>query len=275
MSFELKLTDTGTSKIANAITSGVPIDITHVAWGDSDGALLTKASLALGNEILRRGIESENSLGGEITVEVSIPATIGGFYIRELGLFDTDGDMIAFANFPETYKPTLVEVGSVGMQFTLKLLVSDVDAITIQSPGKIYHKWLGWFSNFPTVDADGDTLSGGESFWHIALEKMYIYSSYSLSWFAPIDRVTSEADVVQTSNVDASAGPVSRTLPLSPVDGEVRRFNDYTYSAGANNITIQRNGNLINDVDADYVMRYDGASLTLQYVGLTGNWMIV
>lgn len=112
--FYTLLTDIGAAKLASAAALGVPLKITHMAVGDGGGALPTPDAkqTALVNEKRRAAlnmlyIDPQNS--SQIIAEQVIPENEGGWWIREVGLFDESGALIAVGNCPESYKPQLAE----------------------------------------------------------------------------------------------------------------------------------------------------------------------
>ncbi|MCA6964766.1 phage tail protein [Pectobacterium carotovorum] len=131
------LTNIGAAKLANATVLGSHLDITHMAVGDGGGTLPTPnpAQTALINEKRRAGI---NTLSvdpvntNQIIAEQVIPENEGGFWIREIGLFDADGDLVAIGNCAETYKPLLQEGSGRIQTVRMILIVSSTDAVTLK-----------------------------------------------------------------------------------------------------------------------------------------------
>jgi phage-related tail fiber protein len=68
----------------------------------------------------------------QIIAEQVIPEDVGGWWIREIGLFDKDGDMIAVANCAETYKPQLQEGSGRVQVIRVILIVSSTEAVTLK-----------------------------------------------------------------------------------------------------------------------------------------------
>jgi len=112
MEFFTLLTDVGKSKIAAAQMAGEAVQLTQMAIGDGNGSYYTptEAQTSLVNEVWR-GALNELSLTPEnahwLVAELIIPASVGGFSIREAGVFDIDGDLISIGKYPVTYKPDL------------------------------------------------------------------------------------------------------------------------------------------------------------------------
>lgn len=131
------LTNVGAAKLANATALGAQVEITQMAVGDGNGALPTPnpAQTALIHELRRAPLNSlsiDPNNANQIIAEQVIPEDVGGWWIREIGLFDKDGDMIAVANCAETYKPQLQE-GSGRVQIVrMILIVSSTAAVTLK-----------------------------------------------------------------------------------------------------------------------------------------------
>lgn len=104
------LTAIGKAKIANSAALGEKVELTHLALGDGGGSYYnpTEDQTALRNEVWRGAIstvdiDAENS--NWIAIQTVVPSQHGGFMIREAGVFDDEGDLIAVGKYPETYKP--------------------------------------------------------------------------------------------------------------------------------------------------------------------------
>ncbi|MHA7951864.1 phage tail protein [Enterobacter roggenkampii] len=131
------LTNIGAAKLANATALGAQVEITQMAVGDGNGALPTPnpAQTALVHELRRAQlnmltVDPVNT--NQIIAEQVIPEDAGGWWIREIGLFDKDGDMIAVANCAETYKPQLQEGSGRVQVIRVILIVSSTEAVTLK-----------------------------------------------------------------------------------------------------------------------------------------------
>lgn len=114
-SFYSILTEIGLQKIADALADETTVSLTEMALGDGNGSPTTPNAeqTALVHEVFRDdlsqlSVDPDNS--AYVIAEMNVPAEEGPFTVREVGIFDADGDLIAIANFPETYKP----IGSEG-----------------------------------------------------------------------------------------------------------------------------------------------------------------
>ncbi|EEQ5301382.1 phage tail protein [Escherichia coli] len=135
--FYTLLTDIGAAKLASAAALGVPLKITHMAVGDGGGTLPTPDAkqTALVNEKRRAAlnmlyIDPQNS--SQIIAEQVIPENEGGWWIREVGLFDESGALIAVGNCPESYKPQLAEGSGRTQTVRMVLITSNTDNITLK-----------------------------------------------------------------------------------------------------------------------------------------------
>ncbi|NPR57195.1 phage tail protein [Escherichia coli] len=135
--FYTLLTDIGAAKLVSAAALGVPLKITHMAVGDGGGTLPTPDAKqsALVNEKRRAAlnmlyIDPQNS--SQIIAEQVIPENEGGWWIREVGLFDESGTLIAVGNCPESYKPQLAEGSGRTQTVRMVLITSSTDNITLK-----------------------------------------------------------------------------------------------------------------------------------------------
>ncbi|HEF0124926.1 TPA: phage tail protein [Citrobacter youngae] len=135
--FYTLLTDIGAAKLVSAAALGIPLKITHMAVGDGGGALPTPSAqqTALVAENRRAAlnmlyIDPQNS--SQIIAEQVIPENEGGWWIREVGLFDETGALIAVGNCPESYKPQLAEGSGRTQTVRMVLITSSTDNITLK-----------------------------------------------------------------------------------------------------------------------------------------------
>jgi len=131
------LTAVGEAKLANATALGTPLQISRMAVGDGNGNLPTpnRSQAALVNERYRADlntlqIDPVNS--SQIIAELVIPETEGGYWLREMGLFDASGDLIAVSNCPPSYKPQLAEGSGRTQVLRMVLIVSSTAAVQLK-----------------------------------------------------------------------------------------------------------------------------------------------
>ncbi|HEI6814591.1 TPA: phage tail protein [Yersinia enterocolitica] len=131
------LTNQGAARLANAAALGTTLKITHMSVGDGGGKAVTPnpEQTTLINEV-RRGAVNMLSIDpqniNQIIVEQVIPENEGGWFIREIGLFDSEGMLIAVANCPETYKPLLQEGSGRTQTIRMILIVSSASAVELK-----------------------------------------------------------------------------------------------------------------------------------------------
>lgn len=130
------LTTYGAQLFAQAMANKRPVTITHMAVGDGNGKSIQPDSTrtTLFREVHRATISAVSTdprNNKQVIFELTIPEAVGGFYIREMGIFDATGKMVAMANCPETYKPRLDEGSGKVQVLRMVLLVSSSDAVTI------------------------------------------------------------------------------------------------------------------------------------------------
>ncbi|HEA3288475.1 TPA: phage tail protein [Pasteurella multocida] len=131
------LTTYGSQQLATAIATRQPLNITHFAVGDGNGQAVTPnvASTALVNEVHRATISAvsrDPRNNKQVIFELTIPEDVGGFHIREMGIFDSQKKLIAYANCPESFKPTLSSGSGKIQVMRMILLVESSDAVTMK-----------------------------------------------------------------------------------------------------------------------------------------------
>ena len=130
------LTDYGTQAFAKALATNQPLRLSRFAVGDGNGQAVTPTAdrTALVKETHRANVSAvslDPRNNKQIIIELTIPEDVGGFYIREMGVFDSANKLVAYANAPESFKPTL-ESGSGKVQVLRMILkVSNSQAVTL------------------------------------------------------------------------------------------------------------------------------------------------
>ncbi|MEB7881923.1 phage tail protein [Escherichia coli] len=131
------LTNQGAARLANATMLGSKLNLTQMAVGDANDVLPTPDP-AQTKLINQKRIAPLNLLSvdpnnqSQIIAEQIIPENEGGFWIREIGLYDDEGVLIAVANCPETYKPQLQEGSGRTQTIRMILVVTNTEAITLK-----------------------------------------------------------------------------------------------------------------------------------------------
>lgn len=134
--FYTLLTDKGMAKIASALADKKQIHLQKMAVGDSNGQYYepTSSQTELRHEVWRGEMNTLTVAPNNpnwLIAEVVLPEDVGGWYVREVGVFDVDGELIAIGKFPESYKPLLP--GGSGKQVCIRLImeVSNTTAVTL------------------------------------------------------------------------------------------------------------------------------------------------
>lgn len=129
------LTDVGAAQLASAVANGTPWNITHMGVGDGNGITPTPSKLqtALIHENLRLPLNRLTVRADRpvIVAELILPSTVGGWWVREVGLYDSAGLLVAVANYPATFKPTRAQGTGRTQGIRLQILVSSTANITL------------------------------------------------------------------------------------------------------------------------------------------------
>ncbi|MBQ0315792.1 phage tail protein [Providencia rettgeri] len=137
MKYFALLTKLGENLLAQATALGTKLELTHMAVGDGGGKLPTPDTnqTKLIAEKRRAAINTlfiDDKNKNQIIAEQIIPEQDGGWWIREIGLFDKAGNLIAVANCPETYKPQLAEGSGRTQSIRMVLIVSHTESVTLK-----------------------------------------------------------------------------------------------------------------------------------------------
>ncbi|XEI33358.1 phage tail protein [Aeromonas veronii] len=131
------LTTAGAAKLANALALGTTVKFTHMAVGDGNGAAVTPnpAMTALVKERRRAAINTlfvDPLSASQMVAEQVIPEDVGDWWIREIGLFDDAGTLMAVANCPDTYKPLLTSGAGRTQVIRMVFIVSNTAAVELK-----------------------------------------------------------------------------------------------------------------------------------------------
>ena len=131
------LTEVGEAKLANAIALGQTLKLKSLAVGDGNGNLPmpVRTQKALVHEVRRAGLNQltiDPANTSQIIVEQVLPEDVGGWWIREIGIFDEAGDLCAVANCPPSYKPLMAEGSGRTQVVRIVLIVASTAAIELK-----------------------------------------------------------------------------------------------------------------------------------------------
>lgn len=130
------LTNVGMAKQANADALGIPWKLTEMGVGDANGTdpIPSAAQTSLISEWRRRPLNQlkvDPTNSAVIIAEQVIPADEGGKWIREIGLYDADGDLVAVANCAPSFKPVLSQGSGRTQVVRMNFIVSSTGNITL------------------------------------------------------------------------------------------------------------------------------------------------
>lgn len=210
------VTNLGAAKLANAAALGTKLNISQMAVGDGGGTLPTPnaSQTQLINEVRRAALNSlsiDATNSSQIVAEQIIPETEGGFWIREMGLFDADGTLIAVCNAAETYKPQLQEGSGRTQRVRMILIVNSAEAITLKIDPSVVlaTRQLVDDAVIEVKQYAGEVLAS-----HTAManpHKQYLQSLNALSEIKEAGLVTEALEALALG--DGSAVPVGVPLP--------------------------------------------------------------
>ncbi|WP_439108686.1 phage tail-collar fiber domain-containing protein [Escherichia albertii] len=135
--FRTVITTAGAAKLAAATApGGRKVNITTMAVGDGGGKLPVPDAGQTGliHEVWRHAlnkISQDKRNSNYIIAELVIPPEVGGFWMRELGLYDDAGTLIAVANMAESYKPALAEGSGRSQTCRMVIIVSSVASVDL------------------------------------------------------------------------------------------------------------------------------------------------
>ncbi|CAM6436199.1 phage tail protein [Enterobacter intestinihominis] len=135
--YKTVITKAGAIKLAAAtVPNGKKVNFTAMAVGDGGGMLPVPDpnQTKLVNEVWRYAlnkISQDNKHKNYVVAELLIPPETGGFWMRELGLYDDTGTLIAVGNMAESYKPALAEGSGRAQTVRMVIMVSDIESVEL------------------------------------------------------------------------------------------------------------------------------------------------
>lgn len=131
------LTKVGQAKIANAIVYGKRLQITQFALGDGGGASYdpNESQTALKHEVYRANVGNvvvSDETINMLEVNMAVPADVGGWIVREMGIYDAEDNLIAISKTPDDPKPGADSGAAKDVIYRLFIVVSNMDAVEIK-----------------------------------------------------------------------------------------------------------------------------------------------
>jgi phage-related tail fiber protein len=163
MTYKCIHTTVGLALMAEAEATGTQIRLTHVAVGDGNGNPITPSEgmTQLVRERYRATVNrvwQDPDTYNKFSAEIIIPATVGGFTLREVGVFDSNGNLFVVGNLPDTYKPTDTDGAYSDTVIRVDFMVTNASVVQIMVDPNVVVATHQWVMNTITVCA---LLPGG------------------------------------------------------------------------------------------------------------------
>lgn len=135
--YKTVITKAGAEKLAAAtLPNGKKVNFAAMAVGDGGGKLPEPdaSQTKLVNEVWRHALNKislDKKHKNYVVAELVIPPETGGFWLREMGLYDDSGALIAVGNMAESYKPELAEGSGRAQTLRMVIMVSDIDTVEL------------------------------------------------------------------------------------------------------------------------------------------------
>ena len=207
-------TNYGLQRLAQAETTGVPINLIEMAVGDGNGneTIPSQSQTQLVRERFRATInrvyqDASNPL--RFTAELIIPASVGGFTLREVGVFDDTGSLFVVGNLPSTYKPENDEGAYSDTVVRVDFLVSNASTITLQVDPNVVVVTQQWISNNVTA---ATIIPGGTTGQILAKESN---ADGDYIWKDPTDAIVVVDTIAEKQTLAASQTIVDLTETIT------------------------------------------------------------
>lgn len=156
MTYKTIHTSNGLVAMAQAEATGTPINLTHMAVGDGSGNAVEPAETQsnLVRELYRAApnrIWQDPDVPNKFTAELVIPASVGGFVLREVGVFDASGSLFVVGNLPDTYKPQTSDGAYADTVVRVDFMVTNASVVTIMVDPNVAVATQQWVSNNVTA----------------------------------------------------------------------------------------------------------------------------
>jgi phage-related tail fiber protein len=211
------LTAVGEAKLANATALGTQLQISRMAVGDGNGNLPvpSRTQTALINERYRADLNElkvDPNNASQIIAELVIPETEGGYWLREMGLYDATGALIAVSNCPPSYKPQMAEGSGRTQILRMVLIVSSTAAVQLKIDPSVV---LATREYVDSAEQDAKDYAQGQITVHMQASdphKQYKLRGAFTSLNANTQLTAAHEGVVV---IDAASGDRTLTLPAA------------------------------------------------------------
>jgi hypothetical protein len=238
------LTHLGRALIANAIANGTAVELQSLVVGDGNGNDQTPSEeqTALVRQVWSGNIDVfkvDLHRPTWIIIEAAIPPSVGGWTIREVGVKDVDGNLVAVANFPATYKPVLEEGSTRDLIVRLIFEVANSSAVTVSIDPNVSIASRQWvIDNFSLA-----ALIPGGVTYQVLRKKSN--TAGDVEWYDPTSGLTLLVDVIEEhqtladSQTEVILASTSTAGLAIFVDGVRLRNNQWT-STGSTTLTLSQ-----------------------------------
>ena len=196
-------TRAGLAAMASAEATGTPINLTQMAVGDGNGNAVNpdETQTTLVRELFRASVNrvfQSPTEPNRFTAELVIPATTGGFTLREVGVFTADGTLFAVGNLPATYKPVATEGAFADTVVRFEFLVTNASVITLAVDPNVAVATQQWISNNVTAAM---LLPGGTTG---QILRKHSNADGDTEWAAPTNVNVTVSAIEETQTLSAS-----------------------------------------------------------------------
>ncbi|EJL01471.1 MULTISPECIES: phage tail protein [Pseudomonas] len=148
------LTDAGIAYETACKAAGTPIKLSQISVGDGGGAIYNPAATAtaLKREVWRGPLNAlfqDEKNPSWLLAEVTIPPEVGGWYVREAGIWTDSGILYAIVKYPESFKPVLATSGS-GKEFYIRSIfeTSNAESVTLLIDDTVVKATQAWVASY-------------------------------------------------------------------------------------------------------------------------------
>jgi hypothetical protein len=229
--FYALLTNAGISKITNAQALGQIVHWSHMAVGDGNGSPVTPVATqtALAREKYRGTINSlivDPNNANQLIAELIIPISVGGWTVREVGIFDTDGVLVAVGNTTEQYKPLLSEGAGSDLIIQMVLALSNSSTVNLQIDPAVILASRAWvtdhFVGKTTTITLTDDLSGSASFVNGNMTlSANLNDTQVLESVKAVDGASSGLDADLLDGFQSAVTATASTIPVRNSSGQL------------------------------------------------------
>ena len=238
MTFECIHTSVGLELMTQAEATGTQIRLTHVAVGDGNGNPVTPSEgmTQLVRERYRATVNrvyQDPVISNKFSAELIIPASVGGFTLREVGVFDSNGNLFVVGNLPDTYKPTGTDGAYSDTVIRVDFMVTNASIVELIIDPNVVIATNQWVLNTITVCA---LLPGGTT--GQVLRKAS-NACGDTEWADPTDVNVTVNSIEETQSLSASQtvvdwAVVNNTGLAVYVEGVRLRADEFTKDQGIN-----------------------------------------